>query len=265
VTVPSPHPHSPAALIVAHPGHELRLHGWLHQARPIVFVLTDGSGGAAQSRLESTRRIVRGAGAREGSIFGRFRDRDLYAAIMRRDTGFVVALADELADGLVAAGCELAVCDAREGYNSAHDLCWFLVEAAVAIASHRLGRGVVTLEFPLAAAPDAAPANGDAGLRLTLDDQALERKLADALAYPEMAAEVRAALDRFGAAAFRIERLTHAGHDAGRDWQPDAVPYYERYGEQQVAAGVYDDVLRQRDHMLPLVTGLRHHARARMR
>ena len=31
-------------LFVAHPGHELCVHGWLEIARPKVFVLTDGSG-----------------------------------------------------------------------------------------------------------------------------------------------------------------------------------------------------------------------------
>ena len=33
-----------AALIVAHPGHELRVHHWMELARPLVLVLTDGSG-----------------------------------------------------------------------------------------------------------------------------------------------------------------------------------------------------------------------------
>ena len=31
------------ALFVAHPGHELRIYGWLERARPQVHVLTDGS------------------------------------------------------------------------------------------------------------------------------------------------------------------------------------------------------------------------------
>src|SRR5207302_1404403 len=31
-----------SALLVAHPGHELRVHGWLERERPLVFVLTDG-------------------------------------------------------------------------------------------------------------------------------------------------------------------------------------------------------------------------------
>ena len=33
-----------AVLVVAHPGHELRVHGWLELARPTVCILTDGSG-----------------------------------------------------------------------------------------------------------------------------------------------------------------------------------------------------------------------------
>jgi hypothetical protein len=32
-------PDSPAALVIGHPGHELRVHGWMEHARPQVFVL----------------------------------------------------------------------------------------------------------------------------------------------------------------------------------------------------------------------------------
>jgi hypothetical protein len=247
-----------AAVVVAHPGHELRVHGWLERHRPIVFVLTDGSGGGAGSRLESTRRVVRNAGATEGSIFGRISDRDLYAAMMRGDQAFFIALADELAAAVVAADRDLVVCDAREGYNSAHDLCWYLVEAAVALASHAGGRRVTTLEFPLAGAPaQAAAVAVNGSVRLALDAAAFERKMAAAFAYPEMAGELQAALARFSADAFRVECLTPANHAVGAEYVPGAAPFYETYGEQQVAAGVYATVLREREHMMPLVTSLR--------
>src|SRR5260221_8686768 len=49
------------ALIIAHPGHELRVHRWLEKTRPLVLVLTDGSGRTAQSRLASTTRILKQA------------------------------------------------------------------------------------------------------------------------------------------------------------------------------------------------------------
>src|SRR5690348_480507 len=63
-----------AALVVAHPGHELRVHGWMELAHPIVSVLTDGSGHTGQSRLSSTTSLLAQSGARPGSMYGRFRD-----------------------------------------------------------------------------------------------------------------------------------------------------------------------------------------------
>src|SRR4051794_29308473 len=56
-------PRGRAALVVAHPGHELRVHGWIEAVRPLVHVLTDGSGSSGRSRLESTRRVLGPTGA----------------------------------------------------------------------------------------------------------------------------------------------------------------------------------------------------------
>ncbi len=44
---------TPAASVVAHPGHEVRIHGWLERESPHVFILTDGpelDGFMAQTR-----------------------------------------------------------------------------------------------------------------------------------------------------------------------------------------------------------------------
>jgi len=71
------------ALVIAHPGHELRVHGWLEKARPLVFVLTDGSGRSGLPRLNSTRKVLLDAGAKTGPIFGRFTDAETYASIPR--------------------------------------------------------------------------------------------------------------------------------------------------------------------------------------
>jgi hypothetical protein len=70
-----PRSHSPrAALVVAHPSHELRLHGWLEQARPYVCILTDGGGRAGEPRLARTTEVLFRAGARHGAIYGRLSD-----------------------------------------------------------------------------------------------------------------------------------------------------------------------------------------------
>ena len=50
------------AVIISHPGHELRVHHWLEQAKPAVCVLTDGSGHTQRSRLDSTTGVLSGAG-----------------------------------------------------------------------------------------------------------------------------------------------------------------------------------------------------------
>ena len=82
---PSTDPARPAALVVAHPGHEISLHGWLERVKPVVFVLTDGSGQRGVSRLSSTTRVLERAGARRGPVYGRFTDGRIYDALLAGD------------------------------------------------------------------------------------------------------------------------------------------------------------------------------------
>src|SRR4051812_39680541 len=76
-----------AALMIAHPGHELAVHGWLERARPQVFVLTDGSGRSGVPRLESTAKVLESARATRGSVFGRMPEQAVYRALLGGDTG----------------------------------------------------------------------------------------------------------------------------------------------------------------------------------
>lgn len=244
--------------MVAHPGHELRVYGWLERERPVVFVLTDGSGSSGQSRVPSTEEVLRSAGARPGSLFGRFSDRELYGAILEGRLEVFTGLAGELADALIERGVETVAGDAMEGFNPSHDVCRLLTDAAVALARRRTARAIASYDFPLEGRPDAAGANGSRGaLRLELEDGALERKLAAARSYPEMAYEVERAFERHGAKAFRIEFLRPADPEADVEALIDEPPYYESYGERQVAAGRYRQVLRFREHFLPLARALR--------
>src|SRR5260370_1251930 len=87
-----------AALVVAHPGHELMVHGWLEESLPRVFVLTDGSGHSNQSRLGSTTKILKHVGARPGGIYGRLTDFEGYAALLNQELDLFVEFARELAE-----------------------------------------------------------------------------------------------------------------------------------------------------------------------
>lgn len=241
-----------AALIVAHPGHELRLHRWLELARPTVCVITDGSGRTQRSRLASTTRVLQQAGARPGRVYGCCSDAELYAALLTGDIALVDGILRAIVDELVALDVDIVVADALEGFNPSHDLCRFIVNAAVVRVERETGRRLKNFDFLLDGNPEAGAA--PSAVRVELSEADLARKLSVADGYPELRAEKDAALARYGTAPFRTELLRLvADHRQGLDGMPDEPPYYELFGEQQVRAGHYRDVIRYREHVLPIV------------
>lgn len=248
-------------LVVAHPGHELRVHAWLETARPLVCVLTDGSGSTGEGRLESTSRVLERAAARPGPVYGRMSDREIYTAIMNRDQDLFCGLADELCDAFRAHGADCVVGDAVEGYNPSHDVCRLVINAAVRMASRGREAAIPSFDFVLVGAPDECPAGLESEtFRISLDDDALARKLEAANGYPELAGEVGAAVERFGVAPFRLECLRPVDLSERYGWTGEELPFYERHGEKRVAEGVYDRVLRFREHVLPLAEALWDHS-----
>ncbi len=185
-----------AGLFIAHPSHELRLHGWLQRARPRVSVLTDGSGRSGQSRLPSTTRVLDEVGAEAGGVYGRLTDLEVYAALLNKDSDLFVGLAEEIAAELISEQIEYVVGDAAEGYSSAHDVCRLVLNAAVELANRRTNRQIANLDFNVLGLPDECPErHRDAAVRLHLDDQAFSHKVAAAHSYnPKLAADIEAAL-----------------------------------------------------------------------
>ena len=246
-----------AALVVAHPGHELMVHGWLETARPRVFVLTDGSGRSNQSRLASTTKIINQVSAQQGAIYGRLTDAEAYAAILKRRFDLFIDFARELSEALVIGRIDFVAGDALEGYNPMHDVCRLVINAAVTIANRAGGREIENFAFSLVnqsgSCPEPSPANE---LWVQLDDTAFARKMSAAQGYAELAGEVFDALGKTPINAFRVERLRPVDSDAVANCCDEEQPFYEQYGEKQVAAGHYHQVLRYRDHIAPLAEAL---------
>jgi hypothetical protein len=248
-------PHGAAMLVVGHPGHELRVHGWLESAKPIVMVLTDGSGHHGTPRLASTSTVLAHAGATAGSVFGRWSDAALYRAVLDRDTALFVGLVEELAAAIVHHHVTVVVGDDAEGYNPTHDVCRMIIDAAVALARVPLREPIANLAFMLMDRPGLVGRGHAARSQVVLDDAALERKIAAALRYPEMAGEVAQARKTWGDEAFRVEAFRRVSD--GELWAPeDAPPFYEQYGRQQVRAGKYAEVIRYDQHIRPLADAL---------
>src|SRR5437867_1819390 len=155
-----------AAIIVAHPGHELIVYHWMERHQPLYRCLTDGSG---------------------------------------------------------------------------------------ALVERRSGRTLLNLDFVLDAPPGAAAeSTPPETLRLALDEAAVERKLRAALNYPEMRVEVQAALLSHGKRAFAVECLRPATTAAMVERFEKEPPAYERLGQIRVNEGRYGEVVRYRQHVLPI-------------
>lgn len=244
-------------LVVGHPGHELRVFGWVKHVRPVVHVLTDGSGSDGEPRIASTMSLLDGVGASHGSVFGRMSDREIYQLILARDHARFVALAEELAAEFVRDGVDMVAGDAIEGFNPSHDVCRYVINAAVRLASAETGNPIACYAFPLDSPPDAVPDSTNGGaMRVNLDDATLDLKLQAAHAYVELRSEVESALQRFGTEPFRTECLWPVDLSDPYGWDTERTPFYETYGAKRVASGAYAHVVTFREHVKPLADAL---------
>jgi hypothetical protein len=194
--MPLPENSARAALVVAHPSHELRVHGWLEQTRPCVFILTDGGGRSGEPRLHRTSEVLARARATQGAIYGRLSDLEVYSAILNGDAELFAGLVEELAQAFFQEQIEYVVGDATEGYSVAHDICRVIIDAAVELAERSHGHRVSNFDFLVVGAPDECPDElRDDAISLHLDDEVFARKVKAALQYsPKLATDVEAAL-----------------------------------------------------------------------
>lgn len=234
-----------SALVVSHPGHELRLFGWLARARPLLCVLTAGARrGDSSARVAASRELARATGCPQGVVFGATLDRDFYEHVLRGDVARFHHWTDALRDDFLAYGIACVVTDGWQFYNVAHDLTQVMARVAAAEASRERGAHIACLEYavvPPALAPQAA--FGDEHCRVELAPELLDRKLASAKAYPDIAPEL-AELVAYDGQPPAIETLYEVRPFASLVPAPSLTPLYETFGRARVAAGLYRTVLR---------------------
>lgn len=250
--------------MIGHPGHELRVYGWTAHAHPTVCILTDGSGDTESPRIEESLSLLRRCGAQIGPICGEFTDRQVYEHILKKNSVVFEGVCDRLAKLMVERAIDEVVSDAIEGYNPTHDLCEVLARNAAAIAASRSGRPVQHYTVRLTGDPQTyVGCNQPEYKRIELSTLQWREKLETARAYAVHAGstlqrEVEDAIGAYGEEAFAQEYLFQAAkpnNGPERRFEHEQ-PYYESYGEEQVAAGRYHFVIRFREHILPLTTRL---------
>jgi hypothetical protein len=225
----------------------------MEEFRPIYCCLTEGSGGNGTSRIASTGALLSRVGVTPGPIYGRYPDKEVYQLLLDGHVEVFTQLASELADFLVEARITYVAGDAVEGFNPVHDVCRFVIDGAVERVRRRTGRVIQNHDFVLDGKPDACPESLRAGLtRVDLDDEALDRKIEAAFAYRELREEVDLALGRFGRGAFGVEYLRPTTTRIMLEQFDHDLPVYEQYGQIRVNERRYDEIIRYRQHVLPV-------------
>ncbi len=193
------------ALVLAHPGHEVLLHRFMEETRPVVFVLTTGKARDGELPISTTMRIVRRAGGKIGSIFGRCTDKGLLQAFIRKEKTRFNALAQELADAFLLNGIEFVVGDPAEGIDPAHDLCRLLIDTASAIAA-RIQPALKNYEYPLCSRPMFRASSKI----LKVEGEAWFRKYSACKAYAHPVEDVKRIIACWGIDALREEQYLRA-------------------------------------------------------
>jgi len=248
-------PFTKSVLIVGHPVHAVQIYGWLEIIKPATMhALTDGSRPSGGTRLEPVIELMDQMNVQRGAVYGRYTDRDIYAAILRRDYGFFISLTEEITAELIRKKTQFVFGDAAEYYNPVHDVCRMIIGAAVEIANKSEGLQIQNYDFLLMAPhTNHAESPGRKFFSRTLSDVQLEEKFSFARrTYPEFADETRRLFEGKPVESYRTESLRPCGNRSGYDKLADVKPFYEKYGEGQVAKGFYKRVLRFEEDMAPL-------------
>ncbi|NKC02372.1 hypothetical protein HED55_00175 [Ochrobactrum haematophilum] len=172
-------------LILAHPGHELRIHHWLELHRPTVYLLTDGSGGKLSSRTHYSRAVIENAGGLPGAVFGTITDKAWYSAILGGQSALFTTMLNAILDDIPLDRPVEIISDALDGYNPMHDMAW----AFGKMVQHRLVASAISARHLCSAA--TTNVTGKTEVVLQLDSAARSRKIAAVEKYTPLAEEAQ--------------------------------------------------------------------------
>lgn len=250
-----------AAVVIGHPGHELKVFGWITTHHPRVYVLTDGSGQNGVSRLSATENLLTQIGAERGEVFGAATDAEIYEAILEQRVSFFLNILDAIAESFVSHSIDFVAGDLSEGFNPTHDLCRELIDAAVALVQRARKVSIPNYGFSLTEGESSyEPSHDRDCMHLRLDHDLLRRKLQAARSYAELSGEIQSAIQHYGEEYFGVECLKKNNLTVPPLWAESGKPHYERCGEQRKTEGKYASVIRYREHIVPIVTAIREHA-----
>ena len=242
------------ALIIGHPGHELRAFKILKDLKPDVYILTDGSGQNNVSRLHQSIKLIESLGASYKNTFKPFTDKELYTIILTGNLTKIKQVKTELLKLVKDNEYNEIYGDALEGFNPTHDICRYLINGIVRnLEKSNPSKTILNYDFVLEKAPNVLSQKSNINnLFFELSPLELEMKIKASLNYPELKIEIEMAIERFGINAFSREcysRITDLKQIS--NWE-NQQPYYEEIGKKRVASGIYKNCIEFEKHMQPI-------------
>ena len=224
------------ALIIAHPAHLLQILAWYEIMKPVVYLLTDGSGRAGIPHHEPIAKWLEENGGEQGPLFGRFTDRQIYDALLEENLDFFAAIIGEIKQELEDQEFDFVAGDSAEGYNPIHDVTRLMIGAAVEMLAREKGLRVANYDYALVRPSHFCPDDlRTCSTRLDLDERQFARK-EEALKTldPEILEEIHW---QKTADSYRVEYIRPCPNRSGFDGLPQVPPFYERLGEKKCVRG----------------------------
>ncbi len=244
-------------MVFSHPNHELAVLGTILRLRPHIVYLTDGGG---EARVNQTKQALE-AYEPTSTHFLNHSEQSLYDALLRRDSDFYNALAEQVGMILASVNTEAVYCDAVEFYNPVHDIALPVVRAALA------GNKIPVLEVPLiyqkAGSLEAfelqrVPESlSTQSVWMELSQEELDRKLATVQSgvYQMLFAQLGTAiLEAFPSRAAREQFLK--GRSNLPAPAPEQVLRYEVRGKALMSLGTVKEVITFNAHYAPVFEAL---------
>ena len=242
------------ALVIGHPGHELRIYGIVELYKPRVYIITDGSGNSGHSRVYNSVKILEQSGATMSPIAGYFTDKEIYRVILENDFAALDTFIKTLWNDLQSHPIDTIIGDAIEGFNPTHDLCRYIINTLVRLLNKNRSTQLNNYDFLLDRM--ITPDEETEAISLRLTNENFETKYTAAANYEELAAELKMAIEKYGKEPFKTEYIRPVFPiDESKNWK-DGIPYYEKYGLEKIKAGTYKQAITYTSHMKPIIEWL---------
>jgi hypothetical protein len=242
------------ALIIGHPGHELRAYAYIKKYKPDVFILTDGSGSSNFSRIHQSIKLLDSLGAKFQNSIKVFTDKELYNIVLEQNLSEISTYMESLKDIVIKNEYDVIVGDALEGFNPTHDICRYLINGILsAISSDDNSKTILNYDFVLDSAPNNVSIHDNVGgVSLKLSEEEFCMKMEAAMNYPELKYEVETAINKYGKEVFLWESFGKVSDlNEISNWNT-LKPYYEEYGETRVKEGSYSTIITFEKHIKPI-------------